>query len=100
MFSLGLTHHYETENLLKAIYYFNIIVANHQPNESAIASIYELYLIHEELKNNASKSEMKSLLVNKYPNSKYAKLLNNDLNKDKSQYLKENSRYAKAMVFI
>ena len=99
MFSLGLTHHYETENLLKATYYFNIIVANHQPHESAIASIYELYLIHEELKNNTSKTEMESLLLKKYPNSKYAKLLSNDLNTDKSQYLKENSRYAKAYRF-
>ena len=37
MFSLGLTHHYETENLMKAVYFFNMIVANHQPHESAIA---------------------------------------------------------------
>ena len=55
-------------------------MANHQPHESAIASIYELYLIHEELKNNTSKTEMESLLLKKYPNSKYAKLLSNDLN--------------------
>ena len=93
MFNLGLIHHYETGNLKKATYYFKQIVANYQPMEMAIASVYELYLIHEELNNTREQAEMKELLLTKYPRSKYAKLLTNTLDTADKKYQEENLKY-------
>ena len=93
MFNLGLIHHYETGNLKKATYYFKQIVANYQPMEMAIASVYELYLIHEELNNTREHAEMKELLMTKYPRSKYAKLLTNTLDTADKKYQEENLKY-------
>ena len=51
LYNLGLIHHYETRDLVKAIKKFNRIVENYQPKMEAIASIYELHNIFYTLNN-------------------------------------------------
>ena len=75
LFNSGLIHHYETEDFKEAIKYFNRIIENFQPKKEAIASIYELYNIYSSQKEIGLSNKMKKLLLEKYPKSKYAKLL-------------------------
>ena len=75
LFNLGLIHHYETEDLKEAVRYFNRIIKNYQPQKEAIASIYELYNIYSHQKQEALSAKMKKLLLDKYPQSKYAQLI-------------------------
>ena len=97
LFNLGLTHHYETKNLERSGKYFKRIVDNFQPNTKSIASIYELYIIYKELGAQKSSLEMKQLLLDKYPNSKYAKLLlgGNTLSDESLALKKEKIEYSK-----
>ncbi|MAJ07099.1 MAG: hypothetical protein CL827_09625 [Crocinitomicaceae bacterium] len=78
LYNLGLIHHYETQDLVKAIKKFNRIVENYQPKMEAIASIYELHNIFYTLNKTDLSLKMKKLLLEKYPKSKYAKLLLED----------------------
>ena len=71
LFNLGLTHHYETENLKQAKIYFKRVLANYQPRTEAVASAYELYRIHEHLSNTSEKKQMIDLLISKYTKSKF-----------------------------
>ena len=100
LFNLGLTHHYETKDLERSAKYFKRIVDNFQPNTKSIASIYELYIIYEELGAQKSSVEMKQLLLDKYPNSKYAKLLlgGNTLSDESLALKKENIEYSKLFL--
>ena len=66
MFSLGLTHHYETENLMKAIYFFNMIVANHQPMNPLLHQFMN-FTHPRRAKKQCFKTEMKSLLLKNTP---------------------------------
>ena len=95
LFNLGLTHHYETENLQEAIYYFEKALSNYQPKNKAVASAYELFRIHEQLKNKAGKKEMKDLLLSKYAKSKYAKLLasDSDISEEQKELINEKINY-------
>ena len=95
LFNLGKTHHYETENLVLARIYFKRIVANYQENKEAVASAYELYVINKSLNNSAEREEMKELILSKYPNSKYAKLILGDggLNEQEKRIKKEKKEY-------
>ncbi len=78
LYNLGLIHHYETQDLVKAIKKFNRIVENYQPKMEAIASIYELHNIFYTLNKTDLSLKMKKLLLEKYPKSKYTKLLLED----------------------
>ena len=97
LFNLGLIHHYETKNLERSAKYFKRIADNFQPKIQSIASIYELYTIYKELGAPKSSLEMKQLLLDNYPNSKYAKLLlGGKTLSDKSLAMKkENMEYSK-----
>ncbi len=97
LFNLGLIHHYETKNLKLSEKYFKRIVENHQPDIKAIASIYELYNIYQDLERQKESTEMKELILNKYPKSKYSKLLLGDENLSDSQQAmkKEQKLYSK-----
>mgnify|MGYP001169701996 FL=1 len=75
LFNLGLIHHYETEDLTQSIKYFTRIIENFQPQKEAIASIYELYNIFSFQKEYGLSTKMKNLLLDKYPQSKYAQLI-------------------------
>ena len=77
LFNLGLIHHYETEDLKQSIKCFKRIIENFQPKNEAIAAIYELYNIYSYQKEFVSSNKMKKLLLEKYPKSKYAKLISN-----------------------
>lgn len=75
LFNLGLIHHYETEDLTQSTKYFKRIIENFQPQNEAIASIYELYNIYGSQKEVILRNKMKKLLLDKYPKSKYAQLI-------------------------
>ena len=75
LYNLGLIHHYETEDFLAAEKNFRRIVTNFQPSKESIASIYELYNIYKILNNKEQSSAMKKLLLEKYPQSQYTKLI-------------------------
>ena len=75
LFNLGLIHHYETEDLKQSTKYFKRIIENFQPQNEAIASIYELYNIYGSQKEVILRNKMKKLLLDKYPKSKYAQLI-------------------------
>ena len=95
LFNLGLTHHYETENLKQAKIYFKRVLANYQPRTEAVASAYELYRIHEHLSNTSEKKQMKDLLLSKYPKSKYAKLIlgNGNVTEEQKKLKAEKESY-------
>ena len=95
LFNTGITHHYETENLTKAEEYFKIALENYQPKTYAIASAYELYRIYEYLKMISQKDQMKQILLSKYPNSKYAKLIssNSNLTETEQELILEQNNY-------
>ena len=95
LFNLGLTHHYETENFSEAINYFEKALSNYQPKNKAVGSAYELFRIHEQLENSEEKKKMKNLLLSKYPNSNYAKLLasNSDLSEEEKELINEKRNY-------
>ena len=97
LFNLGLIHHYETKNLERSAKYFKRIADNFQPKIQSIASIYELYTIYKELGAQKSSLEMKQLLLDNYPNSKYAKLLlgGKTLSDESLAMKKENMEYSK-----
>ncbi len=95
LFSLGITHHYETENLNKAEEYFKIVFENYQPQTYAIASAYELYRIYEQLKMISQRDKMKQILLSKYPNSKYAELISSksNLTETEQELMLEQNNY-------
>jgi hypothetical protein len=97
LFNLGLIHHYETKNLERSAKYFKRIADNFQPKTQSIASIYELYIIYKVLGAQKSSLEMKQLLLDNYPNSKYAKLLlgGKTLSDESLAMKKENTEYSK-----
>jgi hypothetical protein len=97
LFNLGLIHHYETKNLERSAKYFKRIADNFQPKIQSIASIYELYIIYKVLGAQKSSLEMKQLLLDNYPNSKYAKLLlgGKTLSDESLAMKKENMEYSK-----
>ena len=97
LFNIGLIHHYETKNLERSAKYFKRIADNFQPKIQSIASIYELYTIYKELGAQKSSLEMKQLLLDNYPNSKYAKLLlgGKTLSDESLAMKKENTEYSK-----
>ena len=97
LFNLGLIHHYETKNLERSAKYFKRIADNFQPKIQSIASIYELYTIYKELGAQKSSLEMKQLILDNYPNSKYAKLLlgGKTLSDESLAMKKENTEYSK-----
>ena len=97
LFNLGLIHHYETKNLERSAKYFKRIADNFQPKIQSIASIYELYIIYKVLGAQKSSLEMKQLLLDNYPNSKYAKLLLGwkTLSDESLAMKKENMEYSK-----
>ena len=80
LFNLGLIHHYETEDLRESIKNFKRIIENFQPKNEAIAAIYELYNIFSYQKEFVSSNKMKKLLFDKYPKSKYTKLISTGKN--------------------
>ena len=96
LFNLGLIHHYETKNLQLSEKYFKRIIENYQPETQSIASIYELYNIYQDLGRQKESSEMKELLLSKYPKSKYAKLLlgGENLNDSQKAIKKEQKLYS------
>jgi hypothetical protein len=85
LFNLGIIHHYETKNLQLSEKYFKRIVENYQPDNQSIASIYELHNIYKSQGRPKKSTEMKELLLSKYPKSKYSKLLLGDENLNDSQ---------------
>ena len=85
LFNLGIIHHYETKNLQLSEKYFKRIVENYQPENQSIASIYELHNIYKSQGRPKKSTEMKELLLSKYPKSKYSKLLLGDENLNDSQ---------------
>ena len=95
LYNLGLIHHYETQDIEKAVEKFQRIVENYQPTMESVASIYELHNIYYDLNKSKLSLKMKKLLLEKYPQSKYAKLLldegkssglENELNAEKKYY--------------
>ena len=85
LFNLGLIHHYETEDLTQSIKYFKRVIENFQPKIEAIASVYELYNIYSYQKEFTLSNKMKKLLLDKYPQSKYAQLISGGKNTTGSQ---------------
>ena len=102
LYNLGLIHHYETQDIEKAVEKFQRIVENYQPTMESVASIYELHNIYYDLNKSKLSLKMKKLLLEKYPQSKYAKLLldegkssglENELNAEKKYYSQLYNKY-------
>ena len=102
LYNLGLIHHYETQDIEKAAEKFQRIVENYQPTMESVASIYELHNIYYDLNKSKLSLKMKKLLLEKYPQSKYAKLLldegkssglENELNAEKKYYSQLYNKY-------
>lgn len=100
LFNLGLTHHYETENLEKATYYLEKAIETYLPKEKAVASAYELYRIYEFLNEETAKNRVKDLLITKFSKSKYVKLIlsNDDLSDQQRELIKEKKDYQEAFL--
>ncbi|MEX0813049.1 MAG: tetratricopeptide repeat protein [Chitinophagales bacterium] len=74
-FELGNIYKSEIENLPKAIETFETLLEKYPNNNYLVEVYYNLHLLYKEINNNSKAEQYKNLVLDEYPNSKFAKIL-------------------------
>ncbi len=76
-FKLGKIYKEKLTDYLKSVEAYESLNKRFQKNEYELSALYELVLLNNILKNSAQTEYYKNLIIKNYPNSKYAKILQN-----------------------
>lgn len=66
---------YDLENDPKAIDHYNVIAKKYSSSDYDAESLFNLYLLNKKIDNNTASIKNKNLVLTKYPESKYAKII-------------------------
>lgn len=114
LFELGLTYQEELENYSKAVESHETLIDRYPKSKYTLQCYFHLYNNHEEIGNTQESKEYKQLILKNYPESDYAKFIENPdyfkkkrkkLNKAEQLYEKawknyKNGNYSRAKTVV
>ena len=77
LFELGRIYKFRLDEPKNSIVYFEKLLGRFQQTDYEPEALYHLYLLNEELKNTDAAEKYKHLLLNRHPNSSFARRINN-----------------------